>query len=143
MRTHLGSIVLALTGLAAVAVFAAEPADIDEEQPAIAEVKTPPDGYDALLAEVRRRSAIKRDLVDELIAGRRRLADVAAVFEAMDADRPGHILMVRHYPGATARERYSRVVIGHVAAALRHDPRWPAVRDRLAAELAEVAAGGN
>jgi hypothetical protein len=61
----------------------------------------------------------------------------------MDADRPCHLLAVRQYAGATTRERYCRVVIGHVEAALRVDPRWPAVRARLDAELAAVAANGG
>src|SRR4051794_10480749 len=113
MRTHLAWLVLFVTGVAAVALFQAGPEDADD-LPAGAVVDAAPDGLDDQLAEVKRRAVIKRALVDDLIAGRRRLAEAAARFEDMDADRPGHILAVRHHGGATAAERYCRVVIAHV-----------------------------
>jgi hypothetical protein len=142
MRTHLAWLVLFVTGVAVVAVFQAGPEDADE-LPTGAVVDAAPDGLDDQLAEVKRRAVIKRALVEDLIAGRRRLAAAAARFEEMDADRPGHILAVRHYAGATTAERYSRVVIARVDGALNGDPRRRLVLDRLAVELADVVAAGR
>jgi hypothetical protein len=113
------------------------PQDADEPAPMVA------DGTDALLAELSRRSAIKQALVEDLATGRRSLADVAVRFAAMDVDRPGHTLVVQYYQGTTIGERYCRVVIGHVDAALSRDPRKCGVLIRLDAELARFIADGG
>jgi predicted secreted protein len=134
---RLGLIVLALSAVAAVAVFAAPP--VEEPDPA-----PPDDAYTARLAEVDGRLEIKRGLIADLADGRRKLADVTARFAALDAGRPEVESAADCYPGATAGERYCRLVINHVDAALQDDRRQPAVLDRLNRELAAaVTAGGR
>jgi hypothetical protein len=133
---RLAPFVLLFAAAVAVAVVAV-PQDVDEPLPPAA------DPTDALLADLGRRSATKRELIADLADGRRTLVDVAARFAALDADRPGHMLVVQYYPGATLGERYCRVVMGHAEAALEGDPRRRPVLARLDAELAGVVAAGR
>lgn len=132
---RLAPFVLLFAAAAAVAVFAV-PVEVDDPAPPVA------DATDVLLQEVTRRSAMKRALVDDLAAGRRELAEVAARFAALDTDRPWHTLVVQNERGATLGERYCRVVLGHVESALARDPRKRAVLARLDAELARFVADG-
>ncbi len=139
LSSHAPLFVLALTVAAAVAVFAARPDGGDEPAPDEAD-----DGAAALLADAKRRCAAKRELVEELVAGRRTLAEVAARFAALDADRPGYGPPTWFHPDAPPAERYCRLVISHVEAVLRGDYRRRAVLARLDAELAAaVAARGK
>jgi hypothetical protein len=134
--TRLAPFVLLFAAAAAVTIHVI-PQEVDEPSPAVT------DSTDALLAELARRSAVKRELIGELADGRRTLAEVAARFAAMDVDRPWHTLIMRNYSGATNGERYCRVVIGHTDAALNADPRRRSVLTRLNAELEQVIAAGG
>jgi hypothetical protein len=119
-----------------VVVFAAPPAEVPEPIP-------PDDGYSVQLQEVDRRLAIKQSLVKDLAAGRRGLRDVAARFADLDRGRREIESAVNNFPGATAGERYCRLVIGHVDAAINDDGRRSAVLARLDAELTAILAGGG
>ena len=132
---RLAPFVLLFAAAAAVTVFAV-PMEVDDPAPPTA------DPTDVLLQELTRRSAVKRALVDDLTAGRRGLAEVAARFAALDVDRPWHTLVVQNQVGATVGERYCRVVLGHVESALARDPQKQAVLARLDAELARFADDG-
>jgi hypothetical protein len=86
---------------------------------------------------------IKRDLVTDVAGGRRTLEEVAARFAALDAGRPEVESAADGFPGVTAGERYCRLVISHVDAALLDDRRRSGVLDRLNRELGTSLAAGR
>jgi hypothetical protein len=125
--------------LVAAAVIYLAPADEVAEPVAPAN-----DEFPQRLAAASLRAATRRALVDELIAGRRRLADVAARFKALNSGCSARFEAVRRWPEATDGERYSRDVILFVETMLPDaDPGRSAVLARLDAELAEVIATGG
>jgi hypothetical protein len=98
--------------------------------------------YDAQLAEVASRMAIKTDLVAYLIGGRAELVAVAARFEALDAGQLRSYYA--HLPWATSGEQRCRAVLVLVRAALDGDARQRPVLLRLEVELAAfITAGGK
>jgi hypothetical protein len=87
---------------------------------------------DARDAEVRERIDLKERLVENLVAGRTTLAEVAAQFVALNESRPEYARLIREtYPGATEEEKVARHVVENALLRLAGRP---------AAERAEVAA---
>ena len=132
---HYGVIVLVLSLMAAVAVFAEPPAEEIEPAPH-------DDGFAARLAEVDHRIEVKRQLAADLADGRRSLTDVVARFASLDAGRPEVESAAEVFPGKTAGERYCRLVIENVAQSLRDNQRRSEVVARLNRELATVIFAG-
>jgi hypothetical protein len=99
---------------------------------------------DARSAVVRRRIAAKKALVEELIAGRVGLAEVAAYFRALNADQPVYAAVIlAHWPGDSDDEKYCRNVICHVESALVRDARRGPVVRRLTDELDRMISAGG
>jgi hypothetical protein len=98
---------------------------------------------DAQLEAVNRAIEARCQLADELIAGRRRLPEVAARFRDLSAGRVVADVVQLTYPGATPGEQYCRQVIWYAEAALEGRPDRDQVLARLAVELDEVVAAGG
>lgn len=92
---------------------------------------------------VRRAIAARCELADELISGRRGLADVAARFRDLSAGRVVAGVVQLAYPGATPGERYCRQAIWYAQGALDGRPDRDRVLARLETELHQVVAAGG
>jgi hypothetical protein len=92
-----------------------------------------------------RRIAAKEAAVQELIAGRRELEEVAAFFAQVDGNDPTLLRWLRtHYRGQSDQERRWRQVLGCARAILEHegDPdKERLVLARLEAELQRLLRG--
>jgi hypothetical protein len=92
-----------------------------------------------------RRIAAKEEAVQELIAGRRKLEEVAAFFAQVDGNDPDLLRWLRyHYPGKSDQERRWRQVVGCARAVLQHegDPdKERSVLARLEAEWQRLLRG--
>lgn len=141
----LSAAVAGLALLSAVAVFVPAPVGMAEQWDRAADgsVILPVDDcapeLDARLADTRVRMAERQALVADLIAGRTDLGAVADRFRELDAGQPWAAFPTANVPGRTPRERYGRLVVSHVRAALPDDPRRAAVIRRLEAEVAGLA----
>jgi hypothetical protein len=132
---RVGVIVLAISVAVAVTVFASPPESAPEPD-------APDEAYAAQIDAVGGRIAIKHDLVVDLAYGRRTLKDVVSRFAELDRGNPDVVFAAEHVPGATAGERYCRLVINHAEATVLDDHVRAAVRARLESELAEILASG-
>jgi len=69
-----------------------------------------------------RRIAAKEEAVQELLAGRRNLDEVAAFFAQVDGTDPDLLRWLRyHYPGKSDKERRWRQVVGYARAVLQRE----------------------
>ena len=84
-----------------------------------------------------RRMAVKNELTEALIDGRRTLFAVAARFRDLAADEPEKLAAIRtSYPGGTDDEKWCRNVIDYVRGRLAHDhPARADAVSRLETEL--------
>ncbi|HEY8506242.1 MAG TPA: hypothetical protein VIL46_16765 [Gemmataceae bacterium] len=98
---------------------------------------------EAMYRAIDRRLRVKRELVRELIAGERTLAEVTDHFERLNRSAPVVVGAIRrYYPGRDDREKTARHVIRHAEAALADSPsRREEVRARLEEELWRMAHG--
>jgi hypothetical protein len=93
---------------------------------------------------VMRRIAAKETIIEDLIAGRINLLEAAADFRALNAGRPGYMLVIRSsYPGVTDDERLCRNVIGYVEAGGETDEDGRALIYRLTEQLETLKAIGR
>jgi hypothetical protein len=130
------------TGVLAVAVFFLDSHGVPSDSTEVAYASRG-EALDAQLEIVKRAIEDLCELADELIAGRRDLADVPAQFRDLSAGRPVADILQLVYPGATPGERYCRQVIWYAEGALDGRPDRDQVLARLAGELNEVVAGGG
>jgi hypothetical protein len=94
---------------------------------------------EASAAELRQRHEAKSALIDDLIAGRVTLAEVAEQFMILNRGRPACMEVIRRTcSGATDEEKMARNVIRFAEASFQDDPNAAAVRTRLEAELAAM-----
>jgi hypothetical protein len=128
-------LVLAISVAVALTVFASPPDTVPEPD-------APDEAYAAQIDAVDGRIAIKHALVVDLAYGRRTLKDVVLRFAELDRGNPDVVFAANHMPGATAAERYCRLVINHAEATVLDDHVRTAVRARLESELAEIVASG-
>jgi hypothetical protein len=88
-----------------------------------------------------RRMALKEAVVAELVAGRVSLAEVTALFAAMDRDRPGYADGLRaSFPDCPEREVVLRNTIGYALTRVTDPTERERLAARLEAELREVLA---
>ena len=95
-------------------------------------------------AEIRRRIEVKDAMIQNLIAGRTTLAEVAAQFLALDENRPTYMNVLRsNNPGATDEEKMARHVIDYTFPSLGKESliQKAAVMVRLEAELHHLTSG--
>jgi hypothetical protein len=103
-----------------------------------------PEELEAGNGELMQRIATKEALVEDLIAGRRGLLDVAARFRVLDADTPACMTVIRRaVPAATDEECICRNVINYVKCYLGCEAEGHESLRRLNTELERWLAEGN
>jgi hypothetical protein len=98
---------------------------------------------DSEYAEVRDRIEAKEELVIGLIAGRSRMADVAAQFKVLNEGYRDHMGVIRRiYPGATDEEKMLWNVVDYTQYRMADLPAWQrlAILTRLHTELQALSA---
>jgi hypothetical protein len=88
---------------------------------------------------IRSRTALRRALVDDLIAGRVTLAEATGRFLAFNRGDPAYMSAIRSdHPGRTDEESQARNVLANVLVALDDPADRARLRERLGAELREM-----
>jgi hypothetical protein len=134
------ALLLALPAGLAVALWVApaarEAARLRTQVTALAEEAAEMDGTrDA----IRTRAALKRALVDDLIAGRVTLAEATGRFLALNRAHPDYMHVIRsRHPGRTDEESQALNVLANALVAVDDPADRARLRERLGAELREM-----
>jgi hypothetical protein len=88
---------------------------------------------------VANRIAVKEELVEELIVGRKSLQEVSTEFARLHSDEPVQALVLQHmYPGASELEYNARTVLGYAEQRCGSDSMKERVMENLNCQFREM-----